>query len=82
MARATLTSKGQVTIPKSVRERLGLSTGDHVDFEVVDSRKAILRPISRTAREVFGMLARADRKALSPREMDARVRSHLRSGRK
>lgn len=31
---ATLTSKGQVTIPKAVREALGLEEGDQVRFEV------------------------------------------------
>jgi len=32
MATSTLTSKGQITIPQSVREALGLQTGDKVDF--------------------------------------------------
>ena len=32
MPRATMTSKGQVTIPKPVRDNLGLSTGDVIDF--------------------------------------------------
>ena len=32
MAKATLTSKGQVTIPKKVRDDMGLATGDRVDF--------------------------------------------------
>src|SRR5438105_1151121 len=32
MAEATLTSKGQITIPQSVREKLGLSSGDRVQF--------------------------------------------------
>jgi AbrB family looped-hinge helix DNA binding protein len=31
-AKARITSKGQVTIPKTVRERLGLRTGDAVEF--------------------------------------------------
>ena len=33
MPRAKLTSKGQVTIPRVVRERLGLETGDEIDFD-------------------------------------------------
>jgi antitoxin PrlF len=32
MARATVTSKGQVTIPIEVRKRLGIHTGTSVDF--------------------------------------------------
>ena len=32
MTTATITSKGQVTIPKDVRRRLGIGTGDRVEF--------------------------------------------------
>ena len=32
MTTATITSKGQVTIPKDVRIRLGIGTGDRVEF--------------------------------------------------
>ena len=34
--RATITSKGQVTIPKDVRQRLGLRKGDQIEFVVED----------------------------------------------
>ncbi|CAN5910515.1 AbrB/MazE/SpoVT family DNA-binding domain-containing protein [soil metagenome] len=34
MGKATLTSKGQVTIPKAVREQLGLKSGDRLVFEI------------------------------------------------
>lgn len=42
---ATLTSKGQLTIPKEVREKLSLHTGTHVSFVVIGGR-AELTPIS------------------------------------
>ena len=32
MATATLTSKGQITLPRVVREKLGVSAGDRVEF--------------------------------------------------
>ena len=38
---ARLTSKGQVTIPKAVREALGLRDGDEVVFRV-EGRRAVL----------------------------------------
>jgi antitoxin PrlF len=46
----TVTSKGQVTIPKKVREFLGLVAGSSVDFEVSGSREVTLRPASRTTK--------------------------------
>ena len=36
MSTATLTSKGQITIPVTVRNTLGLHTGDRVEFVEVD----------------------------------------------
>src|SRR3989441_13094610 len=45
MVKATITSKGQLTIPKRVRDDLGLATGDHVGF-VADGRGSYkLKPI-------------------------------------
>lgn len=40
---ATVTSKGQVTIPRSVRDALGLGTGDRVIFRIVDGRAVLAR---------------------------------------
>ncbi len=38
---ATLTSKGQITLPKSVRDALGLKEGDRVLFRVLDGRAVL-----------------------------------------
>jgi antitoxin PrlF len=40
---ARVTSKGQVTIPRAVREALGLSEGDHVVFRVEGHRAVLAR---------------------------------------
>ncbi len=42
-ASARVTSKGQVTIPKGVREALGLRRGDAVRFRVEESRAVIAK---------------------------------------
>jgi antitoxin PrlF len=36
MSRAKITSKGQVTIPRDIRMKLGLKVGERVDFEEKD----------------------------------------------
>ncbi len=41
--RATLTSKGQITIPQEVRQRLGLRQGDQVEF-VTENGQTLIRP--------------------------------------
>lgn len=44
MSASTLTSKGQVTIPKEVRERLGLKEGDRLVFRFDDQGNVLVRP--------------------------------------
>nr|VFJ61100.1 MAG: looped-hinge helix DNA binding domain-containing protein, AbrB family [Candidatus Kentron sp. FW] len=78
MLAATVTSKGQITIPKSVRDALRLQVGDRVAF-VVHGQGALLTPISKSVDEVFGMLKKPD---ISPRtieEMNRAVRTRARS---
>ena len=54
MIESSITSKGQTTVPKAVREALGLETGDKVRYLIDDHEVRLLpvRPISR----LFGML--------------------------
>ena len=73
MALATITTKGQVTIPKSVRDSLMLTTGDKIEFVVTNKREALIRPISKKVDEVFGILHKPGRKTVSVEEMDAKL---------
>ncbi len=77
MALATITTKGQVTIPKSVRDSLMLNTGDIIEFLVTDKREALIRPISKKVDEVFGILHKPGRKTVSVEEMDATIRQRM-----
>lgn len=42
----TVTSKGQVTIPKQVRQLLGIQAGSLVAFELTESGEVVLRPVA------------------------------------
>lgn len=44
-AAAKITSKGQVTVPKAVREALGISEGDEVIFRVEGNRAVLARTL-------------------------------------
>ena len=56
MIESSITKKGQTTLPKPVRETLGLQAGDRVRYVISNGEVRILavRPISR----LFGMLQR------------------------
>ena len=57
MASATLTSKGQITLPKSVRERLGVETGDRLEF--IESEQGFLVvAATRDIRSLKGIVGR------------------------
>jgi AbrB family looped-hinge helix DNA binding protein len=56
MSVTRVTRKGQITIPKPVRDALGIAHSDYV-VVVVDGDKAILRPVQRAkASELKGRL--------------------------
>ena len=73
MAVATLTSKGQTTIPKQVREHLKLNPGDKLDFVIESGGRVVIRPAKLDVRELKGMLNRRDGKVLSVGEMNAAI---------
>ncbi|MGH2375150.1 MAG: AbrB/MazE/SpoVT family DNA-binding domain-containing protein, partial [bacterium] len=52
MTRARITSKGQLTIPKEVRERLGVQPGDSLEFAYQGDRLEV-RPLRRRRLEEF-----------------------------
>jgi antitoxin PrlF len=73
MPNATVTSKGQITIPKEVRERLKLRAGDRVVFVVRSDDDVVLKPAKTDVRELYGMLHRPGRRARTVEEMDQGV---------
>ena len=56
MIESALTSKGQTTLPKAVREALGVSYGDRVRYVIMDNGEVRLLPVRRLS-GLFGVLA-------------------------
>jgi antitoxin PrlF len=52
----TLTSKGQITVPKPIRDRLNLRAGDRIYFFVEDDGTVIFMPAKSDVRELKGIL--------------------------
>jgi len=53
-ADATITSKGQITVPAEIRDKLGVKAGDRLHFRLTDSGKLTVTPIRR--RSIFDRL--------------------------
>lgn len=73
MSLATIISKGRITIPKEVRERLGLHTGDKIYFLVLSDGTVCMKPMTLRPSNVFGMLKNKSRVRATIPQMDASV---------
>jgi len=56
MPSATISSKGQVTIPKAVREALGVGAGDRIAFEMREDGVAEVRPATVDVMTLSGII--------------------------
>ena len=73
MATATVTSKGQVTIPAAVRNALHIQAGDRIEFVEVDSGKFEVIVATSDASELKGMIKVNG--AVSIEEMNAAIKA-------
>lgn len=74
MPRSTVTSKGQVTIPKPIRDSMGLQNGDQVDFVEESDGRIYVRRASLNVEDLRGLLRRPGRKPVSVEEMNRVIR--------
>lgn len=61
---ATLTSKGQTTIPKAIRDGLGMKAGDLITFALMPEGIVIMRVKSKSVMKLAGMLHKKGRKSV------------------
>jgi antitoxin PrlF len=62
MSEATVTSKGQVTIPAEIRRAMGLTAGERVIFTQLDDGTTVFRAKRRSIMELKGLLKPARRR--------------------
>ena len=84
MITSTISSKGQVTIPKKIREFLKVGTFDKIVFIPLEDGRVLITNKQNPAIALFGMLKhRAPQKAVSVEDMKTAVRTRrLKRGRK
>ena len=70
---ATLSSKGQFTLPKEIRERLGLTAGSRLDFSIDAQGMLVARPVTTTALGLARSLHRPGRKPVSVTAMNEAI---------
>jgi AbrB family looped-hinge helix DNA binding protein len=67
---ATVTDKGQVTVPKKIRDQTGISPGSQLEFELQNDGTLRVRVLTRGADNLFGLVHRAGIKPRTIDEMD------------
>lgn len=73
MPSATITSKGQITIPKAVRDELGLRVGDRLAFRVLEDGQVVVEPETVDLRDLKGVL-KPSRKGVTLDNMASAIR--------
>jgi antitoxin PrlF len=76
---ATLTSKGQLTLPKEIRDRLKLDAGAILDFQIQADDTITARHVQPDARRIRGLLKSPHAAPPTVEQMDEAVSKHLRA---
>jgi AbrB family looped-hinge helix DNA binding protein len=75
---ATITSKGQITLPKSVRDALGVGPGDRIEFVRQDDGAFHIAPVAGSVMALKGLITPPDR-PVTIEEMEAAIAAGARS---
>jgi AbrB family looped-hinge helix DNA binding protein len=72
MPTATITSRGQITIPRRVRSDMGIEAGDRIDFIRMEDGHYAVVPTAHSIRSLKGIIPRPDR-PVSLEDMQAAI---------
>ncbi len=76
MASTTVTRKGQVTIPKIIRDYLKLDTGSKVEFVIDENGQVKIIPLNVAVESLSGILHRPGMKTATLEDMEAAIYNH------
>ena len=79
MSAATLTSKGQTTIPIDIRKGMGINPGDQIEFHLRSNGSATMRVRRGTLEDFIGILRQPGKRALSLKAMDEAIAKEMRA---
>ena len=65
MSLATMTSKGQTTIPRDIREALCLQPHDQIQFTLTSDGSVIMRAKKRSLKDMYGLLHDPEREPVA-----------------
>ena len=66
---ATLTSKGQTTIPKEIRDSLGMKAGDRMTFTLMPDATVVMRVKRKSLTELAGTLHKKGRRPVPAEQL-------------
>ena len=72
MIESAVTTKGQTTLPRRVREELGLQPGDRIRYILADGEVRLLK--ARSVMELEGLLARPGQPTVTLHEMERGIK--------
>lgn len=73
---ATITAKGQVTVPKVIRDKLRLKPGDRIDFLLDASGELRVTPVTASVKQLKGMVPRPNKPVTLEQMDDAIARAY------
>ncbi len=69
MVNAKLTSNGRTTIPKEIRDSLGMKPGDRMTFSLMPNGAVVIRVKNKNVMRLAGILHKKGRKPVSVEQM-------------
>ncbi len=73
MKKATITSEGQVTIPKEIRDYLKLEIGSKIDFAIDAEGMVKIIPVNISVKALSGILRRPNSPAATIEDMESAI---------